>query len=275
MVLCLIIVLVPAIQGDRALQLSAEPLVSPAPRHWFGTDLHGRDLFSRVLAGTRVSMAVGMVGAVISLAIGISVGAVAGYLGGRIDGWLMRTVDALYALPSILLVIVLVAILEDTAKSALGSASSPQANAWIRFALLFGGLGAVSWLTMARVVRGQVLSLRERPFVEASRALGASHAHILRFHILPNILGIVLAYLMLTVPAIILYESFLSYLGLGILPPYASLGTLIAEGAGQLNPIRVSWWLLVFPGGMLVALLALLQLLGDGLRDAFDPRLGR
>jgi ABC-type dipeptide/oligopeptide/nickel transport system permease subunit len=133
-------------------------------------------------------------------------------------------------------------------------------------------LGAVSWLTMARIVRGQVLSLRTRQFVDASRALGATHAHILRRHILPNITGIIIVYLMLLVPAIILYESFLSYLGLGIQPPQASLGALIADGAAQINPIRIYWWLLVFPCAVLVSTLLALNFFGDGLRDAFDPR---
>jgi ABC-type dipeptide/oligopeptide/nickel transport system permease subunit len=137
---------------------------------------------------------------------------------------------------------------------------------------LFVGLGAVSWLTMARIVRGQVLTLRHRQFVDASRSLGASHFRILWRHILPNVYGIIIVYLTLTVPAIILYESFLSYLGLGIQPPMASWGSLIAEGAQQLNPIRIYWWLLVFPASMLVITLLAMNFLGDGLRDAFDPR---
>jgi len=141
-----------------------------------------------------------------------------------------------------------------------------------RLLLLFAGLGAVSWLTMARIVRGQVLSLRSRPFVLASLALGASHRRILFHHILPNVAGIIIVYLTLTLPAIILYESFLSYLGLGIQPPEASLGTLIAEGAAQINPLRVFWWLILGPGGVLALTLLALNFLGDGLRDALDPR---
>jgi ABC-type dipeptide/oligopeptide/nickel transport system permease subunit len=139
-----------------------------------------------------------------------------------------------------------------------------------RLLFLFVGLGAVSWLTMARIVRGQVLSLRQRPFVEASRALGAGPMHILWRHIIPNTLGVVIVYLALTVPAIVLYESFLSYLGLGIQPPMASWGSLISEGADQLNPVRIYWWLIVFPGGFLVTTLLALNFLGDGLRDAWD-----
>jgi ABC-type dipeptide/oligopeptide/nickel transport system permease subunit len=137
------------------------------------------------------------------------------------------------------------------------------------------GIGAVSWLTMARIVRGEVLSLRTRPFVEASRALGASDTHILVRHILPNLAGVVIVYLALTVPAVVLYESFLSYLGLGIQPPAASLGTLIAEGAAQINPLRIYWWLIVFPAGSLALALLALNVVGDGLRDALDPRAGR
>jgi len=262
----------PAWLGDKALRLTDANLSPPGAQHWFGTDLHGRDLLSRVLSGARISVAVGLVGAMVSLVIGVSVGAIAGYWGGKLDAILMRLVDALYALPSILLVIVLVAVLEDAAKASWGGSHAVEAGGWIRLLFLLGGLGAVSWLTMARVVRGQVLSIRERAFVEASRALGGGRWHVLRRHVLPQLSGVVLAYLMLTVPGIILYESFLSYLGLGIQPPHASLGTLIAEGAGQLNPIRISWWLLVFPGGMLVLTLALLQQVGDGLREAFDPK---
>ena len=141
-----------------------------------------------------------------------------------------------------------------------------------RLILLFFGLGAFSWLTMARIVRGQVLSLRTRAFVDASRALGATHAHILRKHILPNVWGVVIVYLTLTVPAIILYESFLSYLGLGIQPPMASWGSLIAEGAEQMNAIRIYWWLITFPGGLMVTTLLALNFVGDGLRDAWDVR---
>jgi len=139
---------------------------------------------------------------------------------------------------------------------------------------LFAGLGAVSWLTMARIVRGQVLSLRTRAFVDASRALGASHGHILFRHILPNVYGIIIVYMMLLVPAITLYESFLSFLGLGIQPPQASLGSLLAEGAAQINPVRIYWWMVACPGAILTATLLALNFLGDGLRDAFEVRAG-
>jgi ABC-type dipeptide/oligopeptide/nickel transport system permease subunit len=168
-------------------------------------------------------------------------------------------------------VIVLITTMEGAFKSWLAG-GAPALVKSSRLLFLFVGLGAVSWLTMARIVRGQVLSLRGRGFVEASRALGATPGHILARHIIPNTLGVVIVYLTLTVPAIILYESFLSYLGLGIQPPMASWGSLIAEGADQMNPIRIYWWLIAFPGGFLVTALLALNFLGDGLRDAWDVR---
>jgi oligopeptide transport system permease protein len=250
--------------------LSDDQFQPPGPRHWFGTDVHGRDLFSRVLYGAQISLLVGLVGAGVSLVIGVLWGAVAGYVGGRLDSLMMRGVDILYSLPSIIFVIVLVTTFEQVWRHWLTSLGSPALGKSARLLFLFVGLGSVSWLTMARIVRGQVLSLRQRPFVEASRALGAGSAHILWRHIIPNTLGIVIVYLTLTVPAIILYESFLSYLGLGIQPPMASWGSLISEGADQLNPVRIYWWLIVFPGLLLVTTLLALNFLGDGLRDAWD-----
>ncbi len=244
----------------------------PGVQHWFGTDVHGRDLLTRMFYGARISLLVGLVGAGVALIIGVTWGAVAGYVGGRWDSAMMRTVDVLYSLPSILFVIVLVATFNDHLKGALTRHFGTVAGTYAPMIFLFFGLGAVSWLTMARIVRGQVLSLRGRQFVDASRSLGATHAGILVRHILPNVFGVVIVYLTLTVPSIILYESFLSFLGLGIMPPMASWGTLIAEGAEQINPIRIYWWLLVFPCAMLISTLLALNFLGDGLRDAFDPR---
>jgi peptide/nickel transport system permease protein/oligopeptide transport system permease protein len=263
-------------------ELTEEQFHAPSRAHWFGTDVHGRDLQSRVFYGARISLLVGIVGAAISLVIGVLWGATAGYVGGRWDGVMMRFVDVLYSLPSIVFVIVLIAVVEEPFKTWLTrslaaekqlpqeslAAVGPAAN----LLLLFAGLGAVSWLTMARIVRGQVLSLRTRGFVYASRVLGASHARILLRHILPNTYGIIITYLTLTVPAIILYESFLSFLGLGIQPPQASLGSLIAEGAAQINWIRIYWWMIVYPGITLASTLLALNFLGDGLRDACDPR---
>jgi len=257
-------------QSHNPNELSDAQFASPSAQHWFGTDLHGRDLFSRCLYGAQISLLVGIVGAVVSLIIGVLWGAIAGYAGGRTDAILMRIVDVLYSLPTIIFVIVLITTLGEMLKRWSFIAQSPAFSAGLRVTLLFVGLGAVSWLTMARIVRGQVLSLRHRAFVEASRALGAKPHWILARHIIPNIFGIVITYLALTMPAIILYESFLSYLGLGVQPPMASWGTLIAEGVTQINPIRIYWWLIIFPGGILVATLLALNFLGDGLRDAWD-----
>ena len=247
----------------------------PSAKHWFGTDVHGRDLMTRVFYGARISLLVGMVGAGVALVIGVSWGAVAGYVGGRWDNLMMRVVDILYSLPSIVFVIVLITTLNELARewfSTRFGQLGPKLAVSTPMIFLFVGLGAVSWLTMARIVRGQVLSLRDRSFVAASRALGATHLRLIVRHILPNVYGVIIVYLTLTIPSIILYESFLSYLGLGIQPPMASWGTLIAEGAQQLNPVRIYWWLIVFPAGILVFTLLTLNFVGDGLRDAFEPK---
>jgi oligopeptide transport system permease protein len=244
----------------------------PGAQHWFGTDVHGRDVFSRTLYGAQVSLLVGVVGALVALIIGVLWGAVAGYVGGRVDSFLMRVVDILYSLPSIIFVIVLITTVGELLKESHLVEQSPAAEGALRVVMLFVGLGAISWLTMARIVRGQVLALRSRAFVEASRALGAGTGRILFRHIIPNIFGVAITYTALTMPAIILYESFLSYLGLGIQPPMASWGTLIAEGVEQINPVRIYWWLIVFPGGVLVTTLLALNFLGDGLRDAWDVK---
>ena len=247
---------------------------APSLSHLFGTDDHGRDLFSRTLYGTRISFLVGSVGALVSLVIGVLWGATAGYLGGKIDSIMMRFVDVLYSLPSIVFVIALMTSLEGITQQWFSETGLLQGNSGhiVRMLFLFIGLGAVSWLTMARIVRGQVLSLREMPFVEASKILGASHLRIILRHIIPNIAGVAIVYLALTVPAIILNESFLSYLGIGVQPPQASLGSLIANGAGQINPLKIYWWTIFYPTSLLVTVLLSLNFLGDGLRDALDPR---
>jgi oligopeptide transport system permease protein len=253
-------------------QLSDAQFAPPGAQHWFGTDLHGRDVFSRTLFGAQISLLVGIIGAMVSLVIGVLWGAVAGYAGGRTDSALMRIVDVLYSLPTIIFVIVLLRTLGEVVKQSHFVQNSPKIENNLQVMFIFFGLGAVSWLTMARIVRGQVLSLRSRAFVEASRTLGAGTPRILFRHIIPNIFGVAITYVALTVPAIILYESFLSYLGLGVQPPMASWGMLISEGVSQINPIRIYWWLIVFPGGVLVTTLLALNFLGDGLRDAWDVK---
>lgn len=253
-------------------QLSDTQFQKPSAQHWFGTDEHGRDVLSRVLYGAQISLLVGVVGAAVSLLIGVLWGSIAGFAGGRLDSVMMRTVDVLYSLPSIIFVIVLLTTVGEKLKYLPIAQHSATAATGIRLLILFVGLGAISWLTMARIVRGQVLSLRTRPFVDASRALGARPLQILRLHIVPNVFGVVIVYLVLTVPSIVLYESFLSYLGLGVQPPMASWGSLISAGVDQINPIRVYWWLIVFPGGVLVSTLLALNFLGDGLRDAWDVK---
>ncbi len=268
----LFILIYPLFSPFRPEQLSDAQFQPPNGHHWLGTDVHGRDLLVRLCYGAQISLMVGAFGASVCLLIGVLWGALAGYVGGRLDGSLMRVVDILYSMPSIILAVVFMAVLEPVIKNWLAAVHVPNIATTARVLVLFVALGAVSWLTMARIVRGQVLSLKSRQFVEASRALGAGPIRILSRHIIPNVFGVVIVYLTLSVPAIILYESFLSFLGIGIQPPMASWGSLIAEGADQMNPIRIYWWLIVFPGGVLVSTLLALNFLGDGLRDAWDVR---
>lgn len=219
--------------------------------HLLGTDALGRDLLARLLTGLRVSLAIGIVATTVSLVIGVAWGATAGYIGGRLDEAMMRFVDVLYSLPFIFFVILLMVT--------FGS----------NILLIFVAIGAVEWLTMSRIVRGQTLTLKNKEFVEAARAAGLGRGAIIARHIVPNLLGPVVVYVTLTIPAVILAESFLSFLGLGVQPPMASLGTLVAGGASDME---LAPWLLVFPSLVIVATLMCFNFVGDGLRDAIDPK---
>lgn len=242
---------------DYDQQILEEQYEPPSSRHWFGTDAAGRDLLTRVLYGGRISLAVGVVATLVSLLIGVTWGMVAGWAGGRTDNAMMRFVDMLYSLPFMFFVILLVAYFGRS------------------LILLFVALGAVQWLTMSRIVRGEMKRLRGAEFVEAAVALGVPRHMIFVRHLLPNLLGPILVYATLTVPAVMLEEAFLSFLGLGVQPPMASWGSLANEGAAALNALQSSWWLILFPGLFLGLTLLSLNFLGDGLRDAFDPKLSR
>jgi len=223
----------------------------PSAEHWFGTDTLGRDLMVRVMEGGRVSLLVGLVATVVALAIGVIYGATAGYVGGKVDASMMRFVDLLYALPFTIFVILLMV--------AFGR------SLW----LMFVAIGCVEWLSMARIVRSGVLSLKKQEFVEAAVSLGYSRRRIIVRHLIPNVLGPVIVIATLTVPAVMLLEAFLSFLGLGVQPPDASWGVLINEG--QTN-MEIYPWLLLFPAGFFAATLFCLNFIGDGLRDALDPK---
>ena len=227
----------------------------PAPAHWLGTDALGRDLLARVLVGGRTSLLVGLAATLASVAIGVLWGGLAGLAGGAVDEAMMRVVDLLYGVPYMFLVVLVMLLFADTAR---GQALP-----------VFVALGLVQWLTMARIVRGQVLALRRSDFVLAARAAGAGTARILFRHLLPNCLGPIVVYATLMVPSVIILESYLSFLGLGV---ELSWGQLVAEGVAVVNPIHSPWWLLAFPSGFLAATLLALNFLGDGLRDALDPR---
>ena len=231
------------------LELGAQP---PSSEFLLGTDTLGRDLFSRILYGARVSLLVGFVATSVALVIGVSWGIVAGYFGGRIDSVMMRIVDVLYGLPFIIFIILLMVIFGR--------------NIW----LLFGAIGAVEWLTMARIVRGQVLTIKTQEYVLAAQAMGVSNMQMFRKHIYPNILGPIAVYATLTIPQVMLLEAFLSFLGLGIQPPMSSWGTLIRYGVESMEEYS---WLLIYPGLTFTITLFALNFFGDGLRDALDPKI--
>lgn len=230
------------------LDLGASP---PSAAHWLGTDVFGRDVLTQVMYGGRVSLAVGFIATAVALLIGVTWGAIAGYVGGRVDAVMMRIVDILYALPFMIFIVLLMVVF---GRNVL---------------LLFLAIGAVEWLTMARIMRSQVQSLRQQEFVEAAISLGLSPAAIIRRHVIPNALGPIIVYTTLTIPSVMLLEAFLSFLGLGIQPPQTSWGLLISYGAETMEEYP---WLLIFPGIALSLTLFALNFLGDGLRDALDPR---
>ena len=252
-ILLLLAVVGPHVTGFAYDQVDKEDvwLAPLTGGHLLGSDALGRDLLTRLLMGLRVSLAIGVVATFVSLVIGVAWGAVAGYVGGKVDEVMMRAVDVLYSLPFIFFVILLMVT--------FGS----------NIILIFVAIGAVEWLTMSRIVRGQTLALKNREFIEAARAAGLGRGAIIARHIVPNLLGPVVVYVTLTIPAVILAESFLSFLGLGVQPPMASLGSLIAAGASDME---LAPWLLLFPSVVMVLTLMCFNFIGDGLRDAIDPR---
>jgi len=235
--------------------------------NWMGTDHLGRDIMARIVWGSRTSILVALAAATCSLLIGVVYGAFSGLMGGRIDNLMMRIVDILYSIPFIFVVIFLITVIGDY-RTVLEDEYGLD-----REKVFFLVIGAIYWLTMARVVRGQVLSLKNSEFIEAARVLGASTTRILFAHIVPNVLSIVIVYLTLTIPAVMLFESFLSFLGLGIEPPKVSWGLLAVDGTSAINPLRIFWWLVTFPALAMGSTLLALNVLGDGLRDALDPKL--
>jgi oligopeptide transport system permease protein len=228
--------------------------VAPSGQHWLGTDTFGRDLLTRILYGGRISLLVGLIATSVALLIGVTWGAIAGYLGGRTDAVMMRIVDIIYALPFMIFVVLLMVVF---GRSLL---------------LLFLAIGAVEWLTMARIIRGQVQALKQQEFIEAAISLGLPRYAIIRRHVLPNVLGPLIVYTTLTIPAVMLLEAFISFLGLGIQPPASSWGSLISDGVETMEEYP---WLLIYPGITLSITLFSLNFLGDGLRDALDVRAAR
>ena len=251
-ILILLALLTPLIAPyDYDFQNRALSASGPSASHLLGTDYLGRDLLTRMLYGSRISLMVGFIATAVALIIGVSWGIIAGYLGGSVDAWMMRIVDALYGIPFIILIILLMVVFGRN------------------LILMFMAIGAVEWLTMARIVRAQVTSLKRTEFVLSAQAMGVKEISIMTRHLLPNTLGPVIVYATLTVPQVMLLEAFLSFLGLGVQAPMSSWGLLIRDGAVSMEE---SWWLLVFPAGVFSMTLFSLNFLGDGLRDALDPR---
>jgi oligopeptide transport system permease protein len=252
----------PHAAGGGGPESFARKLLPPSATHWFGTDSLGQDVFVRVLHGGRISLAVGFCATLVSLTIGIAWGAVAGFVGGKTDAAMMRFVDILFALPFTVFVILVMVFSDALARKYNFGAT------W-NVVVLFAAIGAVEWLTMARIVRGQVMALRRQEFIEAAFSLGLRTRRIIVRHMIPNVLGPVIVYTTLTIPAVILREAFLSFLGLGVQAPMSSWGTLIKDGADKMEEFP---WLLVGPGAVFVLTLFSLNFLGDGLRDALDVR---
>jgi oligopeptide transport system permease protein len=252
LILCVVSLLTPLIAPysyeEQDLMLGATP---PSAAHWLGTDIFGRDMLTRIMYGGRVSLMVGFIATAVALVIGILWGSIAGFIGGRVDAVMMRIVDIMYALPFMIFIVLLMVVFGRN------------------ILLLFVAIGAVEWLTMARIVRSQVMALRKQEFIEAAYSMGLSRWAIIRRHIIPNTLGPVIVYTTLTIPSVMLLEAFLSFLGLGIQPPQSSWGLLINYGVETMEEYP---WLLIFPGITLSLTLFALNFLGDGLRDALDPR---
>jgi oligopeptide transport system permease protein len=275
--LVLILVAVAAVIGPHLLpaaaaNVSQNSFLPPSRLHPFGTDLNGRDLLYRVLLGAQISLLVGIAGAGVSFAIGTTYGMIAGYLGGSVDSLMMRLVDILYAIPRLIFLLILISAIDPILRANLAAHGFQSLVGYSKIFILVACLGFTEWLTMARIIRGQVLSLKSQEFVVAARSIGQSHWNIIWQHLLPNLIGVAIVYLTLTVPSVILDESFLSFLGVGIQSPLASWGLLLSDAAQVINAIKGYWWLLVFPAVAMASTLLALNFLGDGLRDAFDPR---
>jgi oligopeptide transport system permease protein len=272
LVAALAAILGPNLLPAGAGEVTRNSFLPPSSEHFFGTDLNGRDLLYRVLLGARISMLVGVTGALVSFVVGIVYGMVAGYVGGQADSIMMRLVDTLYAIPRLIFLLVLISALDPVLRRAMATHGLQGLIGYSKILILILCLGLTEWLTMARIIRGQILSLKAQQFVLAARSIGQSHLNIIFQHLLPNLVGLALVYLTLTVPAVILDESFLSFLGVGVQAPLASWGLLLSDAAQVINPIKGYWWLLVFPVIAMSLTLLALNFLGDGLRDALDPR---